>query len=149
MVKNLPAVQETQVRSLGWEDPLEKGMATHSSILTWRIPWTEESGRQQSMGSWGISMTEPPTLHFLPVSGLTFHIHNDDFWSKKFLTLMRSNLSIFFFYRLSFCCCYLRNFCIIQGHRASHLFSSESFISLALTLKSVWSSWFLHVIWRV
>ena len=44
MVKNLPAVQETWVRSLGWEDPLEKGMATHSSILTWIIPWTEKPG---------------------------------------------------------------------------------------------------------
>ena len=43
-VKNLPALQETQVQSLGWEDPLEKGMATHSSILPWRIPWTEEPG---------------------------------------------------------------------------------------------------------
>ena len=42
---------ETQVRSLGWEDPLEKGMATHSSILAWRIPWAEEPGGQQSMGS--------------------------------------------------------------------------------------------------
>ena len=50
-VKNLPAVLEAQVRPLGWEDPLEKGMATHSSILSWRIPWTEESGRLQSMGS--------------------------------------------------------------------------------------------------
>ena len=44
-VKNLPARQETQVQSLGQEDPLEKGMATHSSVLAWRIPWTEESGR--------------------------------------------------------------------------------------------------------
>ena len=44
MVKNLPAMQETWVRSLGWEDPLEKGMATHSSILAWRIPWTEAPG---------------------------------------------------------------------------------------------------------
>ena len=51
MVKNLPAVWETQVRSLGWDDPLEKEMATHSSILAWRIPWTEEPGRLQSMGS--------------------------------------------------------------------------------------------------
>ena len=50
MVKNSPAMQETQVQSLGWEDPLEKGMATHSSILAWRIPWTEESGELQSMG---------------------------------------------------------------------------------------------------
>ena len=44
MVKNLPTMQETQVRSLGWEDPLEKGMATHSSVLVWRIPCTEEPG---------------------------------------------------------------------------------------------------------
>ena len=51
MVKNLPAMQETQVRSLGWEDPLEKGMATHSSILAWTIPWTEDPGRLQSMES--------------------------------------------------------------------------------------------------
>ena len=50
-IKNLPAMQETQVRSLCWEDPLEKGMATHSSILAWRILWTEEPGRIQSMGS--------------------------------------------------------------------------------------------------
>ena len=42
MVKNLPAMQETCVQSLGWEDPLEKGIATHSSILAWRIPWTDE-----------------------------------------------------------------------------------------------------------
>ena len=51
MVKNLPAGQETQVRSLGQEDPLEKGMATHSSVLAWRIPWTEEPSGLQSMGS--------------------------------------------------------------------------------------------------
>ena len=51
LVKNLLAMQETQVRSLGWEDPLEKGIVTHSSILSWRIPWTEEPGRLWSMGS--------------------------------------------------------------------------------------------------
>ena len=50
MVKNLPGMQETQVQSLGQEDPLENGMATHSSILSRRIPWTEEPGRLQSMG---------------------------------------------------------------------------------------------------
>ena len=49
MVKNLPAMLETQVQSLGWEDPLEKGMAIHSSILAWRIPWTEEPGRLQQI----------------------------------------------------------------------------------------------------
>ena len=51
VVKNLPIMQEMQVSSLGWEDPAEKGMATHSSILAWRIPGTEEPGRLQSMGS--------------------------------------------------------------------------------------------------
>ena len=50
VVKNLPAMQETQVRSLGWDDPEEKGVATHSSILAWEIPWPEEPGRLQSMG---------------------------------------------------------------------------------------------------
>ena len=51
MVKRLPTVRETRVRSLGWEDPLEKEMATHSSILAWKIPWTEEPDGLQSMGS--------------------------------------------------------------------------------------------------
>ena len=51
MVKNLPAMQETWVQSLGWEDALEKRMPTHSSILAWKIPWTEDPGRLQSMGS--------------------------------------------------------------------------------------------------
>ena len=51
MVKNLPTMQETQVQSLHQEDPLEKGLATHSSILAWRIPWTEEPGELQSMES--------------------------------------------------------------------------------------------------
>ena len=50
-VKNLPAMQEAWVQSLGQEDPLEKEMATHSSILAWRIPWIEEPGRLRSMGS--------------------------------------------------------------------------------------------------
>ena len=50
MVKCLPAVRETWVRSLGWEDPLEKEMATHSSILAWKMPWTEEPGRLPSLG---------------------------------------------------------------------------------------------------
>ena len=54
MVKNLSAMQETQVRSLGREDPLEEGMAIHSSILAWRIPWTEEPGGRQFMGSQGV-----------------------------------------------------------------------------------------------
>ena len=51
VVKSLPALQEIQIQSLGQEDPLEKGMDTHSSILAWTIPWTEEHGRLQSLGS--------------------------------------------------------------------------------------------------
>ena len=50
LVKSLPAMQETRVQSLGWEDPLEKEMATRSGILAWKIPWMEEPGRLQSMG---------------------------------------------------------------------------------------------------
>ena len=54
IVKNLPAIQEIQVQLLGREDPLEKGVATHLSMLAWRIPWTEEPGGLQSMGSQGV-----------------------------------------------------------------------------------------------
>ena len=62
MVKNLPAMQETWVLSLGQEDPPEKGMATHSRILAWRIPWKEESGRLWSMGPKKLDTTERLTL---------------------------------------------------------------------------------------
>ena len=63
LVKNPPAMQETQVRSLGSKNPLEKEMATDSSILAWKIPWTEKSGRLQSVGSQRVgydSVTKPP-----------------------------------------------------------------------------------------
>ena len=53
-VMNLPSMQDTQVQSLGWEDPLKKRMATNSSILAWRIPWAKEPGGTQSMGSWRV-----------------------------------------------------------------------------------------------
>ena len=58
MVKNPPAVRETWVRSLGWEDPLEKRMATHSNILAWEISWIEEPGRLQSMESQRVDTTK-------------------------------------------------------------------------------------------
>ena len=58
MLKNVPAMQETPVRSLSWEDPLEKGMATHSNILAWRILLREEPGELQSMGRKELDMTE-------------------------------------------------------------------------------------------
>ena len=57
-------MQETQVQSLGWGDSLEEGMATYSSILSWRIPWTEEPGRLQSMGHMELDTTEQLSLHF-------------------------------------------------------------------------------------
>ena len=65
MVKNLPVMQETQVRSLGQEDPLEKQMPTHSSILAWKISWMEEPGRLQYMGSQKVGLTERLHFHFL------------------------------------------------------------------------------------
>ena len=72
MVKNLPAMQETQVWSLGDEDPLEKEMATHSSILAWRIPCTEEPGRLQSMGSQRVR--HDWVTNILPVVSVFFHL---------------------------------------------------------------------------
>ena len=63
MVKNLPGMWETWVRSLIWEDPLEKGMTTHSSIFAWRVPWTEEPDGLQSMGCKESDTTERITLH--------------------------------------------------------------------------------------
>ena len=73
MVKNLPAMQEIWVQSLGWEDPLEEGMATHTSILAWRIPWTKETGLQQSSGHKESDTTKRLSTHtaedtFLPAS---------------------------------------------------------------------------------
>ena len=64
-VKHLPAMQETQVQSLSWEDLLEKGMATHSSILAWEILWTEKPGGLQSMGLQRVNTTERLTLSLL------------------------------------------------------------------------------------
>jgi len=88
MVKNLPAMQETQVWSLVWEDHLEKGIATHSSILAWRIPWTEEPGRLHS--SWGckeVDTTERLTLPLSFTSSLRFSTYT------MFLLVIPSTLS--------------------------------------------------------
>ena len=75
-VKNPPAIQETQVRSLGWEDPLEKEMATHSSILAWRFPRTEETARLQSTGSQESHMTKSPTTTGVFKNLFPFSIYN-------------------------------------------------------------------------
>ena len=65
MVKRLSTIRETWVQSLGWEDPLEKEMAIHFSTIAWKIPWTEEPGRIQSMGLQRVDMTERLHFHFL------------------------------------------------------------------------------------
>ena len=81
MVKNLPAIQETLVQSPGWEDPLEKELAPHSSILAWRILWTEEPGGVQSMGSqrgghnWAIDTFSPSNM--MNSVDLNFGLHHD------------------------------------------------------------------------
>ena len=69
-IKHLPAMQETRVQSLGWEDPLEKEMATHTSILAWRIPWTEEPGRLQFTGSQRVGHDLATSFHFSKPGGL-------------------------------------------------------------------------------
>ena len=87
LVKSLPVMQETWVRSLGWEDPLEKEMAAHSSILAWRIPWTEEPGGLQSMGSQESDTTQ--RLH---------HHHQDSplkVTKKTWAISSRSSLKLF------------------------------------------------------
>ena len=73
MVKHLSAMQETWVRSLGWEDPLEKEMAAHSSTLAWKIPWTEEPGGLQPMGSQSQTQLSDSTLTFL-CQALEYHL---------------------------------------------------------------------------
>ena len=79
-VKRLPAMQKTQVQSLGWEDPLEKEMATHSSILVWRIQWTEEPGGLQSMGSQRVGHDWATTLRVNLKCSSQERIHNYVWW---------------------------------------------------------------------
>ena len=90
MVKNPPAMKETWVWSLGWEDPLEEGMATHSSILTWRIPWTEDPGGLQSMGCMGseeLDMTEQQTLSFFHFLILPKTSHDKSYYTLSIIIL--------------------------------------------------------------
>ena len=96
-VKNPPAMQETQVQSLDWEDPLEKEMATHSSILAWRIPWTEQPGRPQSMQSQRVShdwVTD--TFFFLFVNYLLNFLLSFVLNFKNTCSLLLNNLCGFF-----------------------------------------------------
>ena len=79
-LKRLPAVRETQVQSLGWEDPLEKEMATHSSTLAWKIPWTEEPGRLQSHG---VTKSQTRLSEFTFLSGEQQYVHMTSRWRSK------------------------------------------------------------------
>ena len=85
-VKNLPAMQETQVQSLGWEDPLKKGMTSHSRILAWRIPWTREPGGLHSMSSqrvehdWVLNTTECLTHTHTHISDTTSDAEKSQLW---------------------------------------------------------------------
>ena len=92
MIKNLPAMQETQVQSLGWKDPLEKGMTTHSSILAWRIPWTEEPSGLQSMGLQRVGHNWVTNTCFLvfPISANDMAVHS------CYLNKFKSHPSFFF-----------------------------------------------------
>ena len=88
MVKNLPAVQETRVQSLGWEDPLGKEMATYSSIFAWKSPWTEEPRELQSLGYKDLNTTERLTLHYIiyleePISHLFIIFVHSSIFTKS------------------------------------------------------------------
>ena len=103
MVKNLPAMQDTWVQFLGWEDHLEKGLAAHSSILAWKIPWIEEPGGLQSIGSQRVRQTERLTLslsrnkHQAPEKPDVFSVYT----RHMFLSVSKSILSLM---SLSFAC---------------------------------------------
>ena len=87
MVKRLPAMWDTQVRSQGWEDPLEKEMATHSSTLAWKIPWTEEPGELQSKGSQKLDTTERLTLSLFHFSQITLEKHSQIHETLKYISM--------------------------------------------------------------
>ena len=101
MVKNPPAMQETWVWSLGWEDLLEEGMATHSSILAWRIPWTEEPGRLESMGLQRVRH-DWATKHSIAHGKLWTSLY-EEYLQRKLIILARCTVKqISFLWRVSF-----------------------------------------------
>ena len=141
MVKHLPTMRETRVRSLGWEDLLEKEMTTHSSILAWRIPRTEEHGRLQSMGSQRVGWTWLSELH-----SFTQHLlYQKDLlnvclsyvkWCSQKGSTVRSVLLQFF---IIFLCNFLSPFFLSFFYSQFSLFLSSSF--LFLFLPAIFSSW--------
>ena len=96
-VKCLPAMRETQVRSLGWKDRLEKEMATHSSTLAWKIPWTEEPGRLQSMGSQRVGHDWATSLWLCPIWGAWKSTGRDDVQVENWRSRPANGGDFFFF----------------------------------------------------
>ena len=117
MVKNLPTIRETQIWSLGQVDPLDKGMATHSSILAWRIPWTEEPDRLQSMGSQWIPYrcsylcNEPFSVHFGCNSPTLRVVHSEIFQLSGERSIEVKDIE-----EKSTPLCVLRYYLITRGH---------------------------------
>ena len=130
MVKNLPAAQETRVRSLGQEDPLEKVLATHSSILAWRIPWTEEPDGLQSMGSHRVGHDwATNTFFFTYFSAWTISFYHLSFIVKfRDITLFSLYLCCYKLWEVS---CY-RKLCLLKCQGS---FEIQSEFSLLFTFK--------------
>ena len=127
-VKSLPVMQETWVRSLGQEDPLEKEMATHSSILAWEIPWMEELGWQQSMGHKESDMTEG--FHFQLVSQLYHKSH-------KFIDSLEIE-SLFILYLLKYCITHSPTHCLLQA-KLKHIYCDPPLSTAELSTVTVTS----------
>ena len=129
-VKNLPAIRKTWVQSLGWEDPLEKEMATHSSILAWRIPWTEEPGRLQSTGSQRIGhdwMT------------FTAPLENDLEISYK------TNIHLLYVHKISLLCFYLSEIKTYAPTNSRFIHKSQHYKQLKYPLTGEWVDKFLYI----
>ena len=94
MVKRLSTMQETRVWALGWEDPLEKEMAIHSSTIAWKIPWTEEPGRLESMGSQRVKHSWATSLHTRRTAGLPGDSERGD-WKSLKLNIQKSKIVAF------------------------------------------------------
>ena len=136
-VKHLSTVWEIWVQSLGWEDPLEKEMAIHSSTIAWKIPWTEEPGRLQSMGlqrvghDWVTSRSRYQIMWFANISSQSvvyiFFLFTMSLEEQKFLILLKPNLSVFFSFMDHDLMLYLKNFCLTQGYKFFLMFFLQVF----------------------
>ena len=143
MLKHLPAMRQTQIRSLGQKDPLEKEMATHSSTLAWKMPWTEEPGRLQSMGSQRIGHDWPTSLSFSDYSppGSTVHgISQARILEWVAIPFSNSIQSIHYKSTILWCVCV----CVLVAHLCPTLrnpmdYSLPAPLSMAFSKQEYWS----------